>query len=76
MIEEPQVNINHVEPNYDLNLAWKTQTDMFFLDFGITIHIFPNMSDFIALKPIYKQPIWGVGGSCIAAAGLAQSNYK
>ena len=59
-----------INPTMTSPLSCKLQTGPFFLDSGATVHISPDVADFIMLKPIHEQPIQGVGGSCIAVTGL------
>ena len=69
--EELRTDTEHEKSNHDLTLSCETQTEPFFLDSGATVHISPDASDFIMLKPISKRPIQGVGGTYIAATGVS-----
>lgn len=46
-----------------------TDSHLFYVDSGATVHISPDQSDFITLRPIALRPVKGVGGSSIAAIG-------
>ena len=42
----------------------------FYINTGATVHISPEHSDFLTLRPIAAQSIKGVGGSSVTAIGL------
>jgi len=42
----------------------------FFLDSGVSVHVSPEHSDFLSLRPISSKAVKGVGGSSIMATGI------
>ncbi|KAH0578444.1 hypothetical protein H2248_012588 [Termitomyces sp. 'cryptogamus'] len=60
------------DPCHESVLSCKDQTaDSFFIDSAATLHISPDVTDFITINPIHERPICGVGGSSIAAMGIS-----
>lgn len=56
----------------ETTLTSATTTHPLYLDSGATIHISPDATDFISLKPIPNKSIRGVGGSTILATAIGQ----
>ena len=48
----------------------------FYVDTGATVHISPEQSDFLTLKPIAAHPVKGVGGSSVAAIGIGDIKLR
>ena len=48
----------------------------FYVDTGATVHISPEKSDFLTLRPIAARSVKGVGGSSITAVGLGDIKLR
>lgn len=73
--EELGTDIHQIEIKHELLDATalscdEKPTDQFFLDSGATVHISPDINDFVSIRPITNKPIHGVGGSSIMATGI------
>ena len=48
----------------------------FYVDTGATVHISPEQSDFLTLRPIAARSVKGVGGSSVTAIGLGDIKLR
>jgi len=48
----------------------------FYADMGATIHISPEQSDFLMLRPIAAQSVKGIGGSSVTAIGIGDIKLR
>ena len=89
--EEPKVSIDwntHTKPsdvaaiseispiNQNNRTPISTDDLPFYVDTGATVHISPERSDFLTLKPTTTRSVKGVGGSTITAIGIGSIKLR
>ena len=63
--------ISEISPIQQTNCTPISFEDLpFYVDTGATIHISPERSDFLMLRPISARAVKGVGGSSVTAIGI------
>ena len=69
--------ISEIAPIQQNNRTLISLDDLpFYVDTGATVHISPEKSDFLTLKPIAARPVKGVGGSSVAAIGVGDIKLR
>jgi hypothetical protein len=69
--------ISEISPIQQTNRAPVSFEDLpFYVDTGATVHISPERSDFLTLRPISARAVKGVGGSSITAIGIGDIKLR